>query len=155
MPPYKHPSSNPTPPIWTRRPHMCTCRTSAFTRVTFSHSRARDHTVDYTVVYSNLCGNQTAYTQKFRISHAETFGRKSQPQIHVHRSPNPFWFQRPETQTPTNAMKNHNEAAQAHEAHACPHEPLAASCNPSQHATIARAGTVHYALVCSSLCTFP
>ena len=63
--------------------------------------------------------------------------------------------QHPETQTPTNAMKNHNEAAQAHEAHACPHEPLAASCNPSQHAAVARAGTVHYALVCSSLCLFP
>ena len=49
----------------------------------------------------NLCGNQSAYTQEFRIPHAETFGRKPQPQMHMPRSPNP------ETQTPTNAMKNH------------------------------------------------
>ena len=42
----------------------------------------------------------------------------------------------------------------AHDGHACPHEPLAAACNPSQHAAVARAGTVHYALVCSSLCPF-
>ena len=77
IPPYKHPSSNPTPPIWTRRLHMCTCRTSAFTRVTFSHSRARDHTVDYTVVCSNLCGNQC---RNIRQEAPTTNARAQEPQ---------------------------------------------------------------------------